>query len=250
MLISVDELSSCWGVSPRSVLHIGAHQGEEGDEYERVGWGNVTWVEANPELYAELVNRFSAKGHRVINAALWHTTGEILSLSVTSNGQSSSLLKLGVHRDLYPDITVERETPVVTTRLDDLLTSSEAPDFCNIDIQGAELAALRGFGELLEYVTVIYAEVNRKYLYEGCALVWEIDDFLQTFGFRRVTTRWLLGFSWGDALYSKSVPGLCVRVRSWRWAIPFYIRQILGLLSRRSTTSFRGTVVRRRKSVS
>jgi FkbM family methyltransferase len=244
MLISVNELSSCWGVSPRSVLHIGAHQGEEGDEYERFGWDDVTWVEANPELHAELVNRFSAKGHRVINAALWHTTGEILSLSVTSNGQSSSLLKLGVHLDLYPDITVESETPVVTTRLDDLLTTSEAPDFCNIDIQGAELAALRGFGDLLQHLSAIYTEVNRDYLYVDGALVEELDEFLGQAGFTRVTTRWLLGYKWGDALYLRSCPSVTTRLRSLRWAIPFYFRQVAGVVLRSLSLSHLPTVIR------
>lgn len=226
MLISVDELVQRWKLSPRSVLHIGAHHAEESDAYQAVGWANVTWVEANPDLIPALRNKVEPLGQRVIEAALWHSNYEKLSFSVASNGQSSSLLKFRDHSFLYPAITVEKIVTMSTLRLDAILTDDDSPELCNLDIQGAELAALRGFGSILSRVNAIYTEVNKAELYEGCAKIDEIDEYLSREGFHRVATRWVLGFGWGDALYLRLPPTLLSRTIGIRWPLEFYMRQL------------------------
>ena len=75
-------------------------------------------------------------------------------------------------------------------------------DFLNIDIQGAELLALKGFGDLLNNIKYIYTEINTNTLYKDCALVSEIDEYLFKYGFKRVETL-MTEFEWGDALYIK-----------------------------------------------
>ena len=50
---------------------------------------------------------------------------------------------------------------------------------------------------------MIYCEVNRKFLYENCSQVSEIDSYLETYGFKRVATRWFVRAGWGDAIYQK-----------------------------------------------
>jgi hypothetical protein len=75
-------------------------------------------------------------------------------------------------------------------------------DFLNIDLQGAELKALKGMGEVLRQFKWAYLEVNKAELYKGCALVEDIDMYLLGYGFKRVETKWT-GADWGDALYVK-----------------------------------------------
>lgn len=224
--MSVMELVYRWKLSPRSVLHIGAHQAEESDAYQSVGWRNVTWVEANPDLIATLRAKVEPLGQRVIEAALWHSNEEQLSLSVASNGQSSSLLEFREHSRLYPSVTVKRKLTVLTRRLDAILTDNDSPEFCNLDIQGAELAALRGFGAILSRVNAIYTEVNRVELYEGCAKIGDIDEYLYQEGFRRVAVRWVIGFGWGDALYLRLPPTRLRRVLGIGWPLRFYLNQL------------------------
>lgn len=77
---------------------------------------------------------------------------------------------------------------------------SEGLDFLNMDIQGAELKALRGMGDILKQFKWAYLEVNKAELYKGCALVEDIDLYMLSYGFRRVETSWT-GAMWGDALY-------------------------------------------------
>ena len=73
-------------------------------------------------------------------------------------------------------------------------------NFLNLDIQGAELLALKGFGDLLVGIDYIYTEVNETDIYKDCALIGEIDQYLSDF--ERVETA-MTEFKWGDALYRR-----------------------------------------------
>ena len=48
-----------------------------------------------------------------------------------------------------------------------------------MDIQGAELMALRGATRCLENAKALQIEVNYQQLYEGCVLISEMDEFLR-----------------------------------------------------------------------
>ena len=51
----------------------------------------------------------------------------------------------------------------------------------------------------------IFFEVNRDEVYEGAPMVEELDEFLGTYGFVRVETKWPeTHYTWGDALYIKN----------------------------------------------
>jgi len=74
----------------------------------------------------------------------------------------------------------------------------------NADLQGSELQAFKGRGELLHDFDYVYSEINFKECYLGGALVEEIDAYLLQFGFQRVETGKVVGETWTDALYCKS----------------------------------------------
>ena len=67
-----------------------------------------------------------------------------------------------------------------------------------------ELKALKGMEGYLHKIDYIYTEVNSDYVYEGCALIGEIDDYLHIFGLKRVETKWCGDYRWGDAFYIRS----------------------------------------------
>lgn len=201
MLVNPSQLKSIWKVKPKSILHIGAHMAEEFDQYQRLQWGSVVWIEAQRELADKLTQQFSGTNHRVIHAAVWDVDNLELNLNVTNNSQSTSLLKLGTHVEDYPDIKVSKVEIVKTSRIDSMFNNESIPEFINIDIQGAEIQALKGFGELLHQVKYLYCEVNKREVYIGCAKVSAIDDYLESFGFERITTRWVPWKGWGDAFY-------------------------------------------------
>jgi hypothetical protein len=123
-----------------------------------------------------------------------------MELKIANSRGSTSLLDFSTHLVEHPDIVVESQLSVITTTLDELISPTTKFQLIVIDIQGAELEALKGFKDRLEIVRWIYCEVNKKELYKNCAQVGEIDLFLNEFGFKRKLTRWTI-HGWGDAIY-------------------------------------------------
>ena len=234
MLFTVSELKQYWGIQPNGVLHVGAHLGEEASEYEQFDWGPVIWVEAQPKLAQQLQSKLDPTQNRVIQAAVWDIDDIRLNLHVASNSMSSSLLELGSHSDSYPEITYIDEIQVETKRLDSILSVEEMPNFVNIDIQGAELPAIKGLGQLISKVDYIFVEVNRREVYKNCTIVSELDSFLSENAFKRVTTRWFFKQGWGDALYIRrnvmKSRNLSQFLGSMNKTSNFYLRQIYGAL--------------------
>lgn len=200
----MSDLSQVFNLPSMGVLHVGAHEAEEFDFYDALGWGPITWVEAQPSLVMKLRNRLDLERNRVIQAAVWDKSGVELTFKISSNSQSSSLLELGTHSDDYPMITYVEEISVCTTRLDDVLTSDDSFEFINLDLQGAEGRALIGLGNLLSKVNFVYTEVNKQEVYVGCALIKDLDIYLRDRGFSRVATRWVPFRGWGDAFYVRN----------------------------------------------
>lgn len=233
MLISIDELVNDWNVNPESVLHVGAHEGEESTEYERHNWTPVTWIEAQPKLVQRLREKLDPVNHTIIEAAVFNVDDVELEFKISSNSQSSSLLNFGTHSRDYPEITFVEKLKVKTSRLDTILESSNIPEFINLDIQGVELPALESLGNLINKVRFIYTEVNRIGVYEGCSLIGEIDDFLNSHGFKKLTSRWHYLEGWGDALYGRKEQkpqSIFQLVRSKLKLIMFYKPQYKSIL--------------------
>lgn len=206
MLISFNEIVKKYG-KPKGVIHIGAHLMEERMDYLLNGLDNTIWIEANPNIFSniEFLNH-QELGEKVFNYTVSDVDDVELELNITNNGQSSSILQLDRHTIHHPHIYVTSTVMVKSKRMDTLLTENNINiddyDFLNIDIQGAELLALKGFGSLLNNIKYIYTEVNSSYVYKNCALITEIDEYLSKYGFKRVETS-MTNFEWGDALYIK-----------------------------------------------
>lgn len=192
------------GITVRGVLHIGAHECEELAAYTAKGVpaSAVDWIEANPELVA----RMAARGIVVHNAAVSDVEAE-LPFHITNNGQSSSLLEFGTHAVSYPWCKMVKTITVRTERLESVITRCAIPiaarNFWNLDIQGAELSALRSAGDAIRHADAIYTEVNTREVYKGCCLLGELDTFLADKGFTRHSIS-MTDAGWGDALYIRT----------------------------------------------
>ena len=194
-------------VQPQTILHVGAHLGEELDDYIAADWGSKKriWVEAQSDLAENLRKKLSSDLDFVVEACVWSVSGEDKIFNNATNSQSSSLLEFAEHSVDYPEITKVSETRMITVRLDDLLSKDEKIELVNLDIQGAELEAIKGLGKLATEVKWIYTEVNWKHMYADCPLITEMDSELEKIGFVRVATKKAFRASWGDALYVKAV---------------------------------------------
>jgi FkbM family methyltransferase len=207
MLINFKTLCQKYSFIPKGIIHIGAHKAEEYDIYSEMGVQKMVWVEANPNLFEYLKLKFNGKQDiQCYSYIITDQDNQQMTFYITNNGESSSILKMGTHTQHHPHIQVTGEKVLLTKRMDSLIKENNIPinnyDFINLDIQGAELLALKSFGELLSNFKYIYTEVNDEHLYENCCLIGEIDDYVKQFGFERVETS-MTEYKWGDALYIK-----------------------------------------------
>lgn len=205
----VVDLAKKHGISIEGVFHVGAHECEELLDYLNNGvrYENICWVEGNQAL----VNRLKERSiQNVYQAVVDEVSGREVTFNITNNGQSSSILELGTHQHHHPHVWVVNKQTYTTKTIKDLQIENNL-DFSkytmwNFDIQGAELKALKGAGDLLLYPRVLYLEVNSEQVYKECGLIGEIDSYVAQYGFKRLETN-MTQFGWGDAVYIRSDAG-------------------------------------------
>lgn len=202
MLISLHELVNKYNIKFNGILHVGAHECEELDDYKKyISIDKILWIEA----ITDKVNLCKSKYPEInIENAIVSDKIENIVFKVSNNGQSSSMLDFGLHSEYHPYVHYITEFNGTTSLLKDILPKYNINyNFLNFDIQGAELKALKGMEDYLHNVNYLYTEVNSDYVYKDCALICELDEYLKNFGLVRVETKWT-EFKWGDAFYIKS----------------------------------------------
>lgn len=204
MILDLKYIHEKYKIQSKGVLHIGAHLGQEAGTYNQLGMKKMIFIEANPSIYAQLLTNIKQyPSATAVNACISDAEKEV-DFNISSNeGQSSSILPLGTHKTLHPDVSYTGKIKAKTVRMESILKDMnlEGVDFLNIDIQGMELPALKSMGAYLHNFNYAYLEVNREQVYEGCAEIDEIDAYLLQFNFVRKETNWVNG--WGDAFYVK-----------------------------------------------
>lgn len=207
MLIEIPNLKISKPV--HGIIHIGAHECEERQSYHKffnLDDSKIIWIDA----LTEKVNLVKKMYPNVIiyNECISNTDNQKVSFMITNNYQSSSILNFKLHSTEHPHVKETKRIDMTTKTLNTIFKENNLKpnnyNFINIDIQGAELLALQGSLDILPSIDYIYLEINEKELYEGCALLPEIDTFLFSHGFSRVQTS-MTRHGWGDAFYSKFI---------------------------------------------
>ncbi len=200
MLINLDFLIRKYNINIKGILHVGAHECEELKFYKKYVPNNkILWVEAIEDKVSFCKNKYP---DILIEQAVVSDVEETIKFNISNNGQSSSFLELGLHKEKHPHIHYVNSFETKTTLLKNIINKYDIEfNFLNFDIQGAELKALKGMEEFLSKVDYLYTEVNEDYLYVGCSLIGELDDYLLKFGLHRVETKWCEDYKWGDAFY-------------------------------------------------
>lgn len=199
MLIPLHNLVKKYNIQFKGILHVGAHECEELNDYEKyIQRNKILWVEALSDKVELCKQRFP---NVLIENAVVSDKIEKLMFNVSNNGQSSSILDFGLHSHYHSNVHYVNSFEVETKLLKDVISKYDIEyNFLNFDIQGAELKALKGMEEYLPTVDYLYTEVNSDYVYKDCALIEELDEYLLTFGLIRVETN-MTEYKWGDAFY-------------------------------------------------
>lgn len=188
------------------ILHVGAHECQERKQYHQLGLtdNDIVWIEGNERLVA-FVKTMHPQIYMI--GAMVDEVQQERTFYITNNGQSSSILELGTHKEHHPTVQVIGTRQVKTTTIDTIVNQHALPieklNLWVLDIQGAELLALKGATESLKKAQGIYIEVNIEQVYKGCALLPEIEEFLVKAGFQKKQVA-MTPFGYGDAFFLRS----------------------------------------------
>ena len=157
----------------RTVLDVGANQGQYGTWLRRIGYtGRIVSFEPMAEPFT-LLSRAAATdpAWSALRMAAGAEEGRV-SMHVTANSVSSSLLApTNEQVAAAPESAEVRREDVDVRRLDDVVTDIDVtgPVWLKIDTQGFEQQVLDGSSRLLEQVAAVQCEVSLTELYEGQA---------------------------------------------------------------------------------
>lgn len=210
MLFDFKEIIDKHNIKLRGVIHIGAHAGQEDNLYREAKVNHIVYFEPHPHSFAKLKKYVGKKPNTtLVNKALGPQKGIVnMHCSKNNGGMSNSLLKPQDHATIYPGIVFDHVVNVKMDTLDREMIKfkEDIKKYFNcivIDVQGFELEVFKGSANTLNQIEYIFTEANFRHMYESCALINELDDFLKPFGFIRAET-FDTGSGWGDALYIKS----------------------------------------------
>lgn len=183
---SLELLESLRPLNPRVIYDIGAHIGT---------WtllARAIFPEAEIHAFEPLQQHAAALEKNLASlsrvrrhaVALGESAGHAV-LHVTKASDSSSLLPIS------PDFPKEwwqaevEQSPVGVARLDDYRRQQQMPlpNLIKLDVQGFELAVLRGATECLKSADAVLAEVSFQEIYQGQCLFHEVAAFLSGHGF-------------------------------------------------------------------
>jgi FkbM family methyltransferase len=145
--------------------------------------------EPNPQAAAELRTMLAShQGALVIERGLFSEDGQRTLYKTKVDGCSSvfppNKARLKQY-DIAPAFDVVWERTITCSRYDTLCAAGQTPppDVIKIDVQGAELDVLLGFGGLLTGCLGIELETHMYPIYEGQGVFGDIVAYLDRFGF-------------------------------------------------------------------
>lgn len=186
VLASAEQAALIRRLSPLTVIDVGAHAGQFA-LVVRSECPKARVVSFEPQPEPGLVyRRFLGAGADLRMVALGEAAGEA-TMNVTRASDSSSLLPIGSEQvDRFPGTDQVSALTVQVSTLDAEFPDANAlagPVLLKIDVQGFELAVLRGGPLLLAGVQWVYVELSFVELYSGQPLAPAIIRYLDDRGF-------------------------------------------------------------------
>ena len=133
------------------------------------------------------------------------TDDQVVNFNITNNTKCSSLLDFDYHKEIHPEIIIEKQITLTTKTIQTLYKENNINktkyNVLVMDIQGAELLALKGMGDIINNMDAVYIEATEKPLYEGGCVLEDLDKFLFNLGYSRKYL--MLLNSYGNAFYLK-----------------------------------------------
>jgi len=181
----IERLRELTGPGVSSVVDGGANKGRTVDRFLALYPSATVYAfEPMPRLARKLAKRLADDPRVVVRPVALGSAPSVLRLNILESATCSSLLPPTGIRDKHADkpMGVAQTVDVDVVRLDAELT--RAPDVFKLDLQGFELEALKGAGELLQGMRAVLCEVSFTPMYRGQPLGAEVIGWMESRGFR------------------------------------------------------------------
>jgi FkbM family methyltransferase len=170
--------------TPHSILHCGAHLGEEYVRYRQLGIGKIFWNEAQPNLVKILEEKFGKK--HVFSGVLSNKDNDVIDFYLTNNSLSSSTRVIEPINDW--NIRNVDKVKLKSVTLDSILQKiligkDELPKLIVLDLQGGEFEALENSKLAIHNHSDFVVEMAQYQLYVQQKTDCDIINFFKKFGY-------------------------------------------------------------------
>ena len=188
-----------------TIVELGSRDGRDAirlrDEFD----ARVVSFECNPMAITRCETRLAPQQNiRFVPLGVWDSTTEIPFYPVVNGNYGASSAFKANHAYPYETPYEQNKIDVDVVRLDDWWEENETGDIdllC-MDLQGSELKALEGAGDLLHSIDYIITEVQFERLYHSTPYFSDINEYLKEYNFMDAD---VVGVNdwFGDALFVK-----------------------------------------------
>ena len=200
-----DDIKYLNNIDNPTIVDAGANEGRTIDEFiERFENPNIYAFEPVPELSSKLEEKYN--DIEVYQKALGDQNMSKIFTINKNNATSSFLEPTKYNRSQHGEaVDSKRKIKIEQTRLDDMIDNV---DILKLDLQGHELAALKGSERILENIDLITTETMFIEEYKNQPLFGDIDTFLRDrnfvlFNLYELSTHKNGRLDQADALYIK-----------------------------------------------
>lgn len=205
MILDFTTLVKKYDLKIKGVIQVGAHFGQEYEDYVKNGIDDMVFIEPCKKAYEVLFEKLiDVENVRLINMACGNTIGYGTMYTgdeTVNKGMSNSLLRPHLHLELHKNVEFTDTEEVSIMPLDAMILDEHRMRYnlLVMDCQGYEGNVLRGAVKQLEKIDYVYSEINFGEVYADCTQAEELDSLLHEF--TRVETGQKIGGLWSDCLY-------------------------------------------------
>lgn len=202
--LDLNELKKEFDLKFKGLIQIGSFISKEFTKLKDIGISDFIFVEANPNIISELKNNVDTEC-LIFNELISDIDGIDYDFNISNHLQSSSMLEFDRHSHYYPTMSdvvdvIKLKSITLDTLIDREKIDMSRYNLLMLDIQGAEVFAIRGFLKNIQHIDYIYTELNFDSMYKSCMLEPEFTNYMKSLDFELVKY-FDTGNGWGDGLY-------------------------------------------------
>ena len=179
------------------LLFIGANRMHEINDYVN-DYHSGLFIEPIPFVFDMLLENLDKTkkfntNYKGINALVTSESGKEYDFNVFSNtGASSSIYKPNPKEWKWPKAKVTETIKLKSKTIKEIIEEEKWENLkydVVLDVQGAELEVMKGFGTHLNNINKITVEVSKKAYYNGGVLFTDLNDFFVNNGFKLLSNK-------------------------------------------------------------